>query len=310
MEPTLLQRKSASESGRGTGTDLARRLGRWATFWFRPRWAGFRASSCGVFACDAGGVLDAPPRYPGLHRDKGWEYGARPRRRRRCLRGSGRTSPAPGALSRCGRPAPRHSGLPGMRTRCGWTGRSAASAPAGAVHGAGGGLAGGRSPGGAPRGVQRNPTCWRRLWAASPGGHTHVDLQAEIGRLREGRPSGGGRRRCADDAAHAQGRERRWSGACGRARAQPGLSLPKRRSPDARRDGADGGAEGGGAPDPALADGGRGAGVRGHRQDPDAARGGEAGRGTAGVRPRAVGGVGAGCRAARAVSGRPHCNGC
>ena len=63
-----------------------------------------------------------------------------------------------------------------------------------------------------------------------PGRHTHVDLQAEIVSAARGRPSGRRRRRRADDAAHVQGPRRRWSGACGRARARPDLLLPKRRS--------------------------------------------------------------------------------
>ena len=44
--------------------------------------------ACGVFACDAGGVLDAPPRHPRLHRGQGWKHGAADSEgRRRCIRG-------------------------------------------------------------------------------------------------------------------------------------------------------------------------------------------------------------------------------
>ena len=130
-----------------------------------------------------------------------------------------------------------------------------------------------------------------------PGRHTHVDLRAEIGRLRED-----GHLVAAGDGALTTRRTLRAEKEVVR-RMREGKGTARPLAPEEAVAGRlaatelTEGTEGGGAPDPALAGPcGRGAGVRGHRQDPDAERGGDAGRGTAGVRARAVGGGGAGAR--------------
>ena len=66
-----------------------------------------------------------------------------------------------------------------------------------------------------------------------PGRHTHVDLQAEIDRLREDGHLVAAGEGALDDSGARSGPRRRWSGACGRARVRQGLSSRKRRSPDA-----------------------------------------------------------------------------
>ena len=114
--------------------------------------AGGRAAelrACGVFAGDAGGVLDAPPRatFWTTSRTRAGSTARRPRRRRTLHTRKRKDEPAPGELSAmwkaraealgaragCGRGT---SGPDGARLR----------APAGAVHGAGSGLAGDRPP--------------------------------------------------------------------------------------------------------------------------------------------------------------------
>ena len=207
MEPTLLQRNRRL-IGAWYRNDLARRLGEMGYVLVPTQVGGLPSFELAGYSP---AMLEA---FSTRRRDISttWRTRAgsttrRPRRRRRCIRGSGRTRPAPGALSAMWKARAEALGLArdADEVRLDRTERGFARPPA-------------------------RFTALEAVWQAvdlleerhavfsesdllaaalgrEPGRHTHVDLQAEIGRLARGRPSGGGRRRRADDAAHAQGRE-------------------------------------------------------------------------------------------------------
>ena len=139
--------------------------------------------------------------------DKGWDYSAKGAQAATLHTRKRKDEPAKGELSAMWKARADALGLArdADKVRLDRTERGL-DAPAGALHAAGSGLAGGRPPGGASRGVQRIRPSGGGSGPRARAAHACRFAGRDRAAAR-GRPSGRRRRRRADDAAHAQGRE-------------------------------------------------------------------------------------------------------